>query len=168
MPMPFHLLFLSIIHTVKAYNLSFFAIRRGLSSCILLRVVLCKMFSFRGMVRNGIPRVCFYFYSTERNSKLFSLPRKGLERNFESLLLFCSTERVRAVLSSEEGFGIEFREVSVPRNNRNSLGNNHLFRLIPSSAELFFCRKFPTLSVPILKRKSRRGVSRHKVLQIKH
>ena len=93
MPMPLHLLFLTIIHTVKSYILSFFAIRRGLSSCILLSVVLCKMFSFRGMVRNGIPRVCIYFYSTERNSKLFSFSRKGQERNFESLLLFCSTER---------------------------------------------------------------------------
>ncbi len=93
MPMPFHLLFLTILHTVKSYILSFFAICRGLSSCILLRVVLCKMFSFRGMVRNGILRVCFCFYSTERNSKLFSFPRKGSERNFESLFLFCSKER---------------------------------------------------------------------------
>ena len=29
---------------------------------------------------------CFYFCSTERNSELFSLPRKGLERNSESCL----------------------------------------------------------------------------------
>ncbi len=33
------------------------------------------------MVRNGIPRVCSYFCSTERNSELFSLPLKGLVGN---------------------------------------------------------------------------------------
>ncbi len=43
-------------------------------------------FLFRGIVRNGIPRVCFYFCSTERNSELFSLPRKGSEGNSESFL----------------------------------------------------------------------------------
>ncbi len=43
---------------------------------------------FRRMVRNGIPRVCFYFSSKERNSKLFSLPLKGSEGNSESMRLF--------------------------------------------------------------------------------
>ncbi len=43
---------------------------------------------FRGMVWNGIPRVCFYFCSTERNSGLFSLLLKSSEGNSESLLLF--------------------------------------------------------------------------------
>jgi hypothetical protein len=56
------------------------------------------------MVRNGIPRVCFYFCSTERNSVFFSLPRKGSERNSESMLLFLfhGTE-FRVVFSSVEG-----------------------------------------------------------------
>ena len=35
-------------------------------------------------------RNSFYFCSTERNSELFSLPRKGLERNSE---VFCSAEQ---------------------------------------------------------------------------
>ncbi len=89
-----------------------------------------ELFLFSGMVRNGIPTVCFYFCSTERNSELFSLPRKGSESNSESLLLFLfhGTE-FRVVSSSAEGFGTEFREVSVPRNSRNSVGNDHLFRL---------------------------------------
>ncbi len=34
----------------------------------------------------GIPIVCFFFCSTELNSELFSLLRKGLERNSESFL----------------------------------------------------------------------------------
>jgi hypothetical protein len=50
--------------------------RNGIPSCFL----------FRGMVRNGISKVCFYFWSTERNSQLFSLPRKGSKRNSESFL----------------------------------------------------------------------------------
>ncbi len=68
-------------------------------------------FLFRRMVRNGIPRVCFYFSSTERNSELFSLPLKGSEGNSESMLLFLvhGTE-FRVVFSSAEGFGTEFRD----------------------------------------------------------
>ncbi len=113
-------------------------------------------FLFRGMVRNKIPRVRFYFCSTEQNSELFSLLLKGFEGNSESLLLFQfhGTES-RVIFSSAEGFGREFREfasifglrdgipscflfrgrvpngiprISVPRNSRNSVGNNHLFR----------------------------------------
>jgi hypothetical protein len=104
--------------TVQSNMNSFFAIRRGLSSCILprfflhgteFRVVFSSAewfgtefrefvsifgsrngipscFLFRGRVWNGIPRVCFYFCSTERNSELLPLPRKGSERNSERFL----------------------------------------------------------------------------------
>ncbi len=99
------------------------------------------MFLFRGMVRNGIPTVCFYsiFVPWERNSELFSLPRKGSEPNSKSKLLFLfhGTE-FRVVFSSVEGFGTEFREVSVPRNSRNSVGNYHLFRLFRLPQNYFF------------------------------
>jgi hypothetical protein len=63
---------------------------------------------FRGMVRNGIPRI---FGSTERNSELCSLPQKGSEQNYGSLLLFLfhGTE-FRVIFSSSEGFGTEFRD----------------------------------------------------------
>jgi hypothetical protein len=54
--------------------------RNGIPSCVL----------FRRRVRNRIMGVCFYFCSTERNSELFSLPRKGSERNSE---IFCSAEQ---------------------------------------------------------------------------
>ena len=43
-------------------------------------------FLFRGRVLNGIPWVFFNFCSTERNSELFSSPRKGSERNSERFL----------------------------------------------------------------------------------
>ncbi len=70
------------------------------------------------------------FCSTERNSELFSLPLKGLERNSDNWLLFLfhGTE-FRVVFSSAEGSGTEFWEFSVPRNSLNSVGYNHLFRL---------------------------------------
>ncbi len=54
--------------------------RNGIPSCFL----------FCWRVRKGIPRVCSYFCSTERNSELFSLPLKSSERNSESFL-FCGT-----------------------------------------------------------------------------
>jgi hypothetical protein len=76
---------------------------------------------------------------SERNSELFSLPLIGSERNSESfnLFLFNGTE-FRVVFSSAEGFGTEFRELSVPRNSRNSVGNNHLFRLFRLPRNYFF------------------------------
>jgi hypothetical protein len=123
-------------------------------------------FLFRGMLRNGIPKVYFYFFCTERNSELCSLPRNGSERNSENLHLFWfhGTE-FRAVFSSAEEFGTELWEFasifvpwngiprcflfrgrvrngiprfSVPRNNRNSVGNNHLFRLFRLPRNYFF------------------------------
>ncbi len=79
----------------------FFVARKGIRSCIL----------FRGIIRNGIPRTCIFFGSTERNSELCSLPQKGSEQNYGSLLLFLfhGTES-RVVFSSAEGFGTEFRD----------------------------------------------------------
>ncbi len=52
-------------------------VRNGIPSCFL----------FRWRVWKGVPRVCFYFCSAEQNSELFSLPRKGSERNSENFLL---------------------------------------------------------------------------------
>jgi hypothetical protein len=77
-----------------------FGLRDGIPSCFL----------FRWKVWKGIPRVCFYFISTEWNWVVF-LPLKGSEGNSESLLVFMvyGTE-FRVVFSSVEGFGTEFRE----------------------------------------------------------
>jgi hypothetical protein len=113
--------------------------------------MICPDLKSRQMLPNGIPRVCFYFCSTEWNSEHFSLPRNSLEQNSESLLIFLlhGTE-FRA------WFGQEFREfasifvplyrlpsifllhgmilnviprVFVPWKSRNSAGINQLFRL---------------------------------------
>ncbi len=73
--------------------------------------VLSELFLIRGMVRNEIPRVGFYFCSTERNSELFSLPLNGSEGNSESLLLFWSTER------NSELFSLPWK--SLERNSEN-------------------------------------------------
>ncbi len=122
----------------SSFRPCFFSTRNGIPSCFL----------FRGMVQNRNPIVCFYFCTTERNSELFFLPRKGSEGNSESMPLFLF-------------HGTEFRKLfSLPRkgSERNSRGfcsaEQPEFRRkwafvpsIPSSAELFFCRKFPTLSV---------------------
>jgi hypothetical protein len=74
----------------------------GIPSCFL----------FRGMVRNEIPRVLLQFFSTERNSEHFSLPRNG--------------------------FGTEFRDFCVPRKRRNSVGINQFFRLFRLPRNNFF------------------------------
>jgi hypothetical protein len=117
---------------------SIFLPRNGIPSCFL----------FRWRVRKRIPRVCFYFGSTEPNSELFSLPLKGSEGNSESLLLFLfNGTEFRVAFSSVEGFGTEFRKLSVPRNSRNSVRNNHLFRLT-DFREIIFCRKFPPYPPP--------------------
>jgi hypothetical protein len=63
---------------------------REFASIFVLLNGIPSYFLFRGRVRNGIPRVCFNFCSTERNSELFSIPRKGSERNSVS---FCSAEQ---------------------------------------------------------------------------
>jgi hypothetical protein len=51
------------------------------------------------------------FFSMERDSELCSLPQKGSEQNYGSLLpvLFHGTE-FRVIFSSAEGFGTEFRD----------------------------------------------------------
>ncbi len=88
----------------------------------LPRFVLSR-FLFRGMVRNGIPTVCFYICSTERNSELFSLPLKGSEGNSESMLMFlfpwngipsCFLFRGRVRNGIQRFF--------VPGNSQNSVG----------------------------------------------
>ncbi len=107
----------------------------------MLRNVIPSFCLFRGMDRNRIPNVCLNFCSTERNSELFSLLRNGSEWNSKCLLLtlFHGTE-FRSFFSSAERFGTEFREFSFPRNNRNSVGTNQLFRLFRLPQNNFLVR----------------------------
>ncbi len=85
-----------------------FVPRNGIPNCFL----------FRGMVQNGIPRVCFYFCSTAQNSWHFFPLWNGSERNFESFLFR--------------------RTAGIPPEQINSSVYS-VFRGI------IFCRKLPTL-----------------------
>ncbi len=128
-------------------------------------------FVFREILRNKIPKVCFYFSSTERNSELFSFPRNNPEQNFESSLLFFLFHgtQFRAVFSSAKCYGTksrkfastvflfngtEFRAFSLPRNGSDRNSESFLIRRtagIPSEITIyfvypvFFCRILPTL-----------------------
>ncbi len=75
----------------------------------------------------------------ERNSELFSLPLKGSEGNSESSLLFLfNGTEFRVVFSSVGRVRNGIPRFSVPRNSRNSVGNNHLFRLFRLPRNYFF------------------------------
>jgi hypothetical protein len=128
----------------------------------MLRNRLPSCFLFREMVRNGIPRVCFYVCSTERNPSCFlffgivqtGIPRfcfffvpwyrissiflfRKMVRNGTLTFLFHCTE-FRGFFSSAKRFGTEFREFSVPRNSRNPAGTNQLFLLFCLRLKKFF------------------------------
>ena len=132
----------------------------GLPRFVLSSFIFAKLFG------SEFWEIAFYFGSTERNSELCSLPWNGSERNSRNLHLFWfhGTE-FRVVFSSAEGFGTELWEFasifvpwngiprcflfrgrvrngiprfSVPRNNRNSVGNNHLFRQFRLPRNYFF------------------------------
>jgi hypothetical protein len=85
----------------------------------------------RDVRRNGIPRVCSYFCSTERSSEFICLPRSNLEQTSKCLLLVLFHGLgIPSSFSSAEWFRTEFREFSVLRNSRNSAGTNQLLRLL--------------------------------------
>ncbi len=123
-------------------------------------------FLFRGMVRNGIPTVCFYIVPRNGIPSCF-LFRWGVQNGIPRVCFyFCfHGKEFRVVFSSAKVFGREFREfasifaqrngipscflfrgrvrngipwVFVPRNSRNSVGNNHLFRLFRLPRNYFF------------------------------
>jgi hypothetical protein len=137
----------------KSWNLE--VLRNRLPSCFL----------FRGMVRNGMPRVCFSVCSTERSPScflFFGIVRNGIPRvgffffygtefraffssaewfgtEFRELILFLfHCTEFRGFFSSAKRFGTEFREFPNLWNSRNSAGTNQLFHNILSSAENFF------------------------------
>jgi hypothetical protein len=102
---------------VKIYSTQFLIKNSpSLSSCNLPRFVLHGtefrvVFSSAVWFGTEFREFSTISISTEQNSELFSLPRKGSERNSASMLHFLihGTE-FRVVFSSTEGFGTEFRE----------------------------------------------------------
>ncbi len=105
-----------VFSSVEEFGMKF----REFASILVLRNGIPSCFLFRGRVRNGIPRVCFYFCSMERNSELFSFLRKGSERNSESFL-FRGTAEVPPEIT--------------------------ICSVYPVFRGIIFCRKFPTLLV---------------------
>jgi hypothetical protein len=123
-------------------------------------------FLFHGMVRNGILRVSLYFLLHGKEFRLVFSSAEWFKRNSENLhlLWFHGTEFL-VVFFSAESFTTELWEFastfvpqngipscflfpgwvkngiprfSVPRNNRNSVGNNHLFCLFRLPRYCFF------------------------------
>jgi hypothetical protein len=89
--------------------------------------MICPYLKSRLFSSNGIPRVCFYICSTERNSELFFLPVKCSEGNSETLLLFLFN-------------GPEFRVFSLPRKGSERNFEGFLFRGTTGiSSEITFC-----------------------------
>ncbi len=79
------------------------------------------------------------FVSTEGNSELFSLLLKCSEGNSESLLLFFFNRNgIPSCFLFRGRVQNGIPRFSVPRNNRNSVGNNHLFRLFRLPRNYFF------------------------------
>ncbi len=123
-------------------------------------------FSSTEWFRTAFREFVSIFCCMERNSELCSLPRNSSERNSGTFRLFWfHGMEFRVVFSSTEGFGTELWEFasifvsqngipscflfrgrvrngiprfSVQRNNRNSVGNNHLFHLFRLPRNYFF------------------------------
>ncbi len=95
----------------------------------------------RGMLRNRIPRVCFYFFPRNVIPSIFSSAERfgmefwefsdsqnGSEQKSKSFLLFLfQATEFRAFFSSAERFGIP--RVFCSAEPRNSTGTDQLFRL---------------------------------------
>jgi hypothetical protein len=106
-----------------------FSPRNGIPSCFL----------FRWKVWSGIPRVCFFFSSTEWNSELFSLPLKGFGREFrEFACIFGLPDGIPSCFLFRRRVWNGIPRISVPRNSGNSVGNNHLFRQFRLPRNYFF------------------------------
>jgi hypothetical protein len=110
----------------------FFVARKG------IRVVV-SFAEWFGMVQNGIPRICIYFCSTERNSELCSLPQNGSEQNYGSFVsIFVPRNGIPRYFLFRGRVRNGIPWFFVPWNNQNSVGNNHLFRLFRLPGKYFF------------------------------
>ncbi len=83
----------------------FFVARTGIPTCFL----------FRGMVRNGIPKICIYLVPRYGIPSCVLFRRRVRNRIMGVYFYFCSSERnSEVVFSSAEGFGTEFRDFLFP------------------------------------------------------
>jgi hypothetical protein len=111
------------------------------------------------MIQNKIPRLCFFICSLVQNSEHFPPLRNGSERNSESFLfrgmtrtkfrdfasIFVPWYRIPSISplwgTVRNGIPRVFCSAEQPEFRRNKA----IVPSIPSSAEIFFCRKLPTL-----------------------
>ncbi len=77
-------------------------------------------------------------FFTERNSELFSLWLKCSENSESLLLFFVQRNGIPSCFLFRGRVRNGIPRVSVPRNSRNSVGNNHLFRLFRLPRNYFF------------------------------
>jgi hypothetical protein len=95
-----------------------------------------ELFSLPRNDWNGIPNVCIYFCLTERNSELFSLPRNGLELNSERLLVFfVSQNRIPSIFRLCGMVRNGIPRVLCSTEQPEFRRNKLIIRSIPSSAE---------------------------------
>jgi hypothetical protein len=107
----------------------FFVARKGIPSCVL----------FRGMVQNGIPRICIYFGSMERSFRVvFSFVEGFGTELWEFASIFVLPNGIPSNFLFRGRVLNGIPRFSVPRNNPNSVGNNHLFRLFHLLRNYFF------------------------------
>jgi hypothetical protein len=109
------------------------------------------------MLRNGIPRDCFYFFPRTRIPSCSLFPGTGIVRNRipsvfrvvsstewfrkefrEFASIFVPRTEFWAFFSSAEWFGTEFQEFSVLWNSWNSARTSQLFCLFHLSRNKFF------------------------------
>jgi hypothetical protein len=136
-----------------------------LKSCQMLRNRLPSCFLFRRMVRNGVPRVCFYVCSMRNgirvvfsSSEWFRTESQEFASMFvpwdgiPSCFLFCimvqngiprvffffvSWYRIPSIFIFHELVGNGIPRVSFPRKSRNLAGTNQLFRLFCLPRKIF-------------------------------
>jgi hypothetical protein len=106
----------------------FFVARKGIPSCVL----------FRGMVWNGIPRICIYLGPRNGITSCVLFRRRVWNRIMGVCFYFVPRNGIPSCFLFRGRVRNEIPRFSVPRNNRNSVGNNHLFRLFRLPRNYFF------------------------------
>ncbi len=106
----------------------FFVAWKGIPSCVL----------FRGIVRNGIPRICIFWYHGMEFQIVFSSAEGFGTELWEFASIFVPRKGIPSGFLCRGRVRNGIPRFSVPRSNRNSVGNNHLFRLFRLSQNYFF------------------------------
>ncbi len=102
-------------------------------------------FLFRWRIRKGILRVFFYFCIHGKEFRVVFSSAEVFGREFrEFASIFVQRNGIPNCFLFRGRVRNGIPRFSVPRNSRNSVGNNHLFRLFRLPRNNFFV-KFPTL-----------------------